>query len=98
MFNQPDYQNNGIINIFFYDENGGKTPLTVNINENLSSIFWKYIKSTGKYNDKLSFLYDGKKLNQNMTVFQADIMNGSKIHVMESGSHKGEIFLLISPT
>ena len=81
MFNQLDYQNNGLITVVFKDEFGRNTNIIVNINENLSSIFRRYINSTGKYNKSLKFLYNGKELNPNMTVFQAGINNGSNIIV-----------------
>ena len=89
MFNQLDYQNNILITIYFKDEVGRKNGFTVNVNENLSSIFWRYINSTGKYNKRLKFLYNGKKLNPNMTVFQAGINNCSNIIVHEEGNNIG---------
>ena len=84
MFINETYQNNGLINVFFYRDDGKKNTIIANQNELLSSLFNRYIYSSGNNNTKLNFIYDGQKLNPDMTVSEAGIKDGGKITALEA--------------
>ena len=75
-----------IINIIFDDNKENKKSLKAIPNETLFSLFKRYINETRKYNQKLEFIYNGKKLNPKNKIGQYDIRHNSKITVIESGN------------
>ena len=78
------------INIILADQNGNKYSISINEEDNIFTLFQKYINLTGKYNENFYLLYNGKKLNPISKLRQNDIPPGSIINVIDYNNLSGE--------
>ena len=81
-------QNQKRLTILFEDAYG-KLAFQCNNNDSLLPLFNQYIRKRNKYNQNLSFMFDGRTLKQYMTLDQVKIMDGSLIKVLDNNNVKG---------
>ena len=86
-FRSNDRKNN--INIILYDDFGKRYNIIINEEDNIFSLFQKYINLTGKYNINFDLIFNGKKLNPMSKVRQNNISSGSIIRISEHNNLVG---------
>ena len=86
-FRVNDRKNN--INIIFDDGFGKKYNTIINEEDNIFSIFQKYINLTGKYNKNFDLLFNGRILNPMSKVRENNISSGSIIRILEHNNLVG---------
>ena len=87
-FQQPN-DNPGAVNLVFQNRiNPNKIIIQANINESVSSVINKYISKSGDYHINL-YIYNGKKLNESLTLAESGIVNNCNINVVELDELEG---------
>ena len=77
---QSNQNNNiGAINLMF-SKDMKNYPIVTNYNESLGTVIGKYINLTKDYNINM-YIYNGKRLNESLTVGEAGLIGGSVIIV-----------------
>ena len=65
-----------------FNKNGDKTTISCKLNEKISDIIKKYKKATSDNSQNLKFIFNAKKLNENFTVSESGLVDGSVIHII----------------
>ena len=87
-FQQPN-DNAGAVNLVFQNRiNPNKIIIQANINESVSSVINKYINKSGDYHVNL-YIFNGKKLNESLTLAESGITNNCYINVVELDELEG---------
>ena len=74
------------INIIFYMSRGDRVSVSCRKNELISEIIKRFNIKVNLIYKNLMFIYNGKKLNENITVSEAALHNNSQIFVVEKKS------------
>ena len=64
------------------NKNGNKTTISCKLNEKISDIIEKYKKATSDKSSNLKFISNAKKLNENFTVSESGLVDGSVIYII----------------
>ena len=64
------------------NKNGNKTTISCKLNEKVSDIIEKYKNATSDKSKNLKFIYNAKKLNEDLLVSEAGLVDGSVIFVI----------------
>lgn len=64
------------------NKNGNKTTISCKLSEKISDIIEKYKKATSDESSNLEFIFDAKKLNENFTVSESGLVDGSVIYII----------------
>ena len=64
------------------NKNGNKTTISCKLSEKISDIIEKYKKATSDKSSNLKFISNAKKLNENFTVSESGLVDGSVICVI----------------
>ena len=92
---QNNIQNNqgikGAINLQFTTDISSYNIVT-NYNESLGTVIGKYISMTNDINVNM-YIFNGKKINESLTVGEAGLYDGSLIHVVPTKNIIGAVFL-----
>ena len=87
-FQQPN-DNVGSVNLIFQNRiSPNKIIIQANINEPVTSVINKYINKSGDYHINL-YIYNGKKLNESLTLAESGIVNNCNINVVELDELEG---------
>ena len=79
---QPDSNNSGIINIVF-SKDLCHYIIKTKYSESFGTVMGKYISQTKDSNVNM-YIFNGKKINESLTVGEAGLMEGSVVYVVET--------------
>ena len=78
--------NNYAINLFFVTPDGKKITIQTEPNEKMSSVINKYINKSGDLNAGNYYIFNNKKVAQQLSVAELGITDGSEILVANTGN------------
>ena len=92
--NVNNTQGNGYrININFTNAEGKNVMIQTEPNEKMSSVINKYINKSLDFNSNNYYIFNNKRIVQQLTVAELGLNDGAEVHVINTGSVNGGVFL-----
>ena len=81
------------ININFLTADGRKVVIQTEPNEPMTSVINKYINKSLDFNSNNYYIFNNKRIVQQLTVAELGLNDGAEVHVINTGSVNGGVFL-----